>query len=65
MKPASVIGRWRTFLRVIRGTAPVRPIQRLPDQDRLRQQRAARQAVLSDQTACGRVLSGPHYGDIR
>ncbi len=63
MKPPGALARWRTFWRVIRGKEPERVILRQPDQDRVRQRVAARQAFLSDQTACGRVLSGPHRGD--
>ena len=65
MKAPGFVARWRTFLRIIRGTEPARLIQRQPDQDRARQHAVARAVFLSEQSACGRVLSGPIHGDIR
>jgi len=65
VKPRGPIARWRTWLRAIRGPVLGGQVLRQPDQDRLRQQAAARSAFLSSQSASGRVLASPDYGDIR
>lgn len=65
MKPRGPIARWRTWLRAIRGQGATVTILRQPDQDRLRQMAASRAAFLSDQSASGRALASPDFGDIR
>lgn len=65
MKPLPPLARWKVFLQTVRGSAPPAEIHCLPSQDRERQRAVARDAFLSDQSACGRVLASHDRGDIR
>lgn len=67
MKPAGFIGRWVSFLKLIRSAAwSPRTLTTHTGDFRDAQRRAARAAFLSDLPTPGqRRLAGPHFGDTQ